>query len=46
MPTANMMENIWRYNLMIEEIFSEIGKTLEGRGLAKILFYDIYVRAD
>lgn len=38
---VNMIENIRKYNLMMEEIFSEIGKMAEDRGLAKILTYDI-----
>ena len=35
------MANIRKHELMMEEIFSEIGKTAEDEGLAKILFYDI-----
>ena len=38
---VNMMENVRRRGLMMEEIFSEVGKTAEDGGLAKVLFYDI-----
>lgn len=40
---VNMMENIGRYNLMIEEIFSEIGKT---GGWQKSSFMTAYDSAD
>jgi hypothetical protein len=36
-----MLTNIWKYNLMMEEIFSELGCTAEDGALSKILFYDI-----
>eukprot|EP00956_Cyclotella_meneghiniana_P010984 scaffold15408_cov41-Cyclotella_meneghiniana.AAC.2 len=35
------MDNIRWHGLMMEEIFSEVGKTAEDGGLAKILAYDI-----
>ena len=38
---VNMMENVCRRGLMMEEIFSEVGKTAEDGELAKVLFYDI-----
>lgn len=38
---VNMMQNIRKNGLMMEEIFSEVGKTAEDGGLAKVLFYDI-----
>ncbi|HSN22990.1 MAG TPA: hypothetical protein VLS45_02270, partial [Methylomicrobium sp.] len=37
----NIMDQIRKHNLMPEEIFSEVGKTAEDGGLAKVLFYDI-----
>ncbi|KAL7450165.1 hypothetical protein ACHAWC_004513 [Mediolabrus comicus] len=36
-----MMQNIRRYNLMPEEIFSERNRTADEGALAKILFFDI-----
>ena len=38
---VRMMDNVRTKGLMMEEIFSEIGKTAEDGGLAKILFYVI-----
>jgi hypothetical protein len=36
-----MLDNMQKYGLMAEEIFSEAGRTAEDGALAKILFYDI-----
>jgi hypothetical protein len=36
-----MLENVRRYGLMAEEIFSEVGKTADDGALSKVLFYDI-----
>jgi hypothetical protein len=38
---VRMMDNVRRYGLMEEEIYSEQGKTAEDGALAKVLFYDI-----
>jgi hypothetical protein len=38
---TRMMDQIRSHGLMQEEIFSEVGKTAEDGGLAKVLFYDI-----
>lgn len=36
-----MLDNVRKYGLMAEEIFSEVGRTAEDGALAKTLFYDI-----
>ena len=35
------MDNVRKYNLMPEEIFSEQNRMADDRTLAKVLFYDI-----
>ena len=36
-----MLDNVRKYNLMPEEIFSERNRMADDRTLAKVLFYDI-----
>ena len=36
-----MLDNVRKYNLMPEEIFSERNRMADDRNLAKVLFYDI-----
>jgi hypothetical protein len=36
-----MLNNVRRHGLMVEEIYSEAGRTAEDGALAKVLFYDI-----
>ena len=36
-----MMENVRKYDLMIDEIFSKMGQMAEDGALSKILFYYI-----
>jgi hypothetical protein len=38
---VRMMDNVRKYGLVEEEIYSEQGKTAEDGALAKVLFYDI-----
>ena len=38
---GRMLDNVGKYNLMIEEIFSERNRMADDRTLAKVLFYDI-----
>ena len=38
---GRMLDNVRKYNLIPEEIFSERNRMAEDRTLAKVLFYDI-----
>ena len=39
--SGRMLDNVIKYNLMPEEIFSERNRMADDRTLAKVLFYDI-----
>ena len=39
--SGRMLDNVIKYNLMPEEIFSERNRMTDDRTLAKVLFYDI-----
>ena len=38
---GRMLDNVRKYNLMPEEIFSERNRMADDRTIAKVLFYDI-----
>ena len=38
---GRILDNVRKYNLMPEEIFSERNRMADNRALAKVLFYDI-----